>query len=237
MSERESNYEIFKRDALNRFLTYDQEQLIRRLHLKENATYIYINFLDREYRISRQVPMMEYRTIKSEVEVHSEDNAPDTADVTGITTAADDSWREADTNSVLTICDLLCHTEKPLVLSGDWRTLEGLNRVKAGTKQTTLGDGFYAKYEKFFDANIEQFDAACRKMGGVRMGKGDVAYRIPIYESIGLYISFYASDDEFPAKVTFFLDRDICEFMFYESLWYMIHLVLDILMGYMEGDQ
>ncbi len=212
---RKSNYETFKEDALKRLMTYDQTPLINRLGLKSDETYIYIPFCSREYRIHRQKPLMEYRNTYE-----------------GAVFALD--WTEADVNAVLTICDLLCHTENPVVLSGTMTTLEGLNRVKGGSS-TILGTGFFRESEEFFDQHTEEMKAACEKLGGVSAGKGDVAFRIPVFDSISLQISFYESDDEFPAKLTFFLDQDICSYLFYETLWYLVNLVLGMLKEIING--
>ncbi|MCQ2510832.1 MAG: DUF3786 domain-containing protein [Lachnospiraceae bacterium] len=214
-----SNYDIFKMDALKRFLTYEQAPLIRRLNLDADERYIYITFCGRYYRIGRTEPLMEYRNVWQ-------------AD--GSSCDAADAWKEADANAVLTICDLLCHTEEPVLVSGTFTTLEGLNRVKAGSG-TILGEGFYGKTERFFNDHVRELAAACEVLGGVPMGKGDVAYRIPLFGSLALQISFYEADDEFPAKLTFFLDKDICKYLFYETLWYMIGFVMDTLKEIIES--
>lgn len=210
--ERISNYDKFKMDALARFLTYDQEKLIQRLNLQADEEYIYVPFCGRDYRIGRQSPSMEYVS-----------SFPGKCCL----------WKEANSNAVLTICDLLCHTADPIFLSGTVTTLEGLNRVKGGST-TILGDGFYGNVEKFFDGKTSELAKVCEMLEGVPMGKGDVAYKIPLFENISLQISFYESDDEFPAKLTFFLDQDICKYLFYETLWYMIILVMEVLMELME---
>lgn len=202
---RESNYDKFKNDALVRFLTYEQEPLISRLKLKADETYIYVTFCSREYRIHRQEPLMEYRNLYGNRE----------------------NWTEANANAVLTILDLLCHTEKAVELSGNYTTLEGLNRVQAGTASRTLGDGFFSERIRFFNNHVEEVKKACETLGGVSMGKGDIAYRIPLFGAIALQFSFYEEDDEFPAQLTYFMDEKICDFLFYETLWYMVNLVME----------
>ena len=42
------------RESKERFLTYDQEEMIQRFDLKHDNDYIYIRFLDLEYRIDRK---------------------------------------------------------------------------------------------------------------------------------------------------------------------------------------
>ncbi len=221
----ESNYDKFKYDALVRFLTYEQEPLIRRLNLQADEQFIYITFCGREYRISRSEPVMEYRNLYAFGADCGSSDAGSTAD--GASAADQPCWQEANANAVLTILDLLCHTEDPIALSGTFTTLEGLNRVRGGNASTTLGDGFFTKREQFFDEHVEEIKKACEVLGAVPMGKGDIAYRIPLFGPVSLQISFYESDDEFPAQLTYFMDQKICDFLFYESLWYMINLVME----------
>ena len=55
-----SNYEITRNATEAKFPEYDQEQIISRFHLKNDGEYIYVNFVGREYRISRQTGKVEY---------------------------------------------------------------------------------------------------------------------------------------------------------------------------------
>ncbi len=206
---RESNYDVFKKDALRRFLTYDQDKLIRRLTLKSDEKYIYIPFFGREYRMNRQEPEAEYRDIYP-----------------GADPGAD--WKEANSNAVLTLCDLLCHTDEPISLSGTYLTLEGLNRVKGGNGGV-LGNGFYQKTAEYFDLHLGGLKRACEVLGGIPAGKGDAAYCLPLFGSFSMQLSYYQSDDEFPAQLTFFYDQNICNYLFYETLWYLNNLILDML--------
>lgn len=227
MKKKESNYDKFKRDALVRFLTYDQEPLIRRLHLDADDTWIYISFCGRQYRLHRSLPLMERKALGITSMEQRDQGTVSAEQGSGETLSLPEcEWQEADCNAVLTICDLLCHTTEPIQLSGSFTTLEGLNRVKGGTV-STLGDGFYRSTEACFDKHLQELKKACESLGGVPAGKGDAAYRIPLFGSIALQISFYESDDEFPAQLTFFLDQKICSYLFYETLWYLILLVMD----------
>jgi len=51
--DRPDNYRIQTRQAKARFLTYDQEALIRKLRLRHDREYLYIPMLTQLHRISR----------------------------------------------------------------------------------------------------------------------------------------------------------------------------------------
>lgn len=197
-----SNYDIFKANALKKFLEYDHDKIVNRLNLNSDENYIYIEFFNKLYRVGRHKPVMEHQN-------------------------KNNNWCESDCNAVLTICDLLCHTEDPIQLSGELNTLQGLNTVHSSSTSGSLGDSFFSEKENFFNEHLHEIAIACEAMGGIPAGKGDLAYSLPLYGDIRLQFSFYKADDEFPATLTFYFDTDICKYLFYETLWYLIILVLE----------
>ena len=220
--ESESNYEKTKRDARQRFTGYDQERIIKRLALESDASFIYLNFIGQHVRIRRDDGLMEKEadTGKAvETDEHGNRSKISTPD-------ENRNWMQTNFEEALTIYDLLCHTAKPVQLSGDFTTLEGLNRVVGGSSNTSLGNGFFLETELFFDGKDLAFSKACTTLGGTPAGKGDVSFRIPLWGPIDIQLSFYDSDDEFPAKLTILFDSKICDYLFYETLWYASCCVL-----------
>ena len=62
--ERPDNYAIQAKQVKARFLTYDQQALIRKLGLEADETYLYVTMLSEVYRICRADGGMERRTEK-----------------------------------------------------------------------------------------------------------------------------------------------------------------------------
>jgi hypothetical protein len=209
----ESNYEVFKQDALKRFLTYNQELIIQRLGLKADDAYIYIEYCKCIYRLGRKMPSLE----RNNLIIMNENNDY----------SAPDSWKETDYNEALTLCDLLCHTDEPIHLSENYVPLQSLNTVQGGSTQSTLGKGLLKSTEQFFDGKDKILRSACESLGGIATGKGDVAYEIPLFESIHARFSFYDSDEEFEAKATIMFPSDICNYLYFETLWYASVIMLD----------
>lgn len=201
---RHSNYEVMKRDALERFLTYDQSKILKRLQLESDDTFLYIDFCGYAYRVGRRHPLIERRT--------------------------EGGWQEAGFEEVLSLCDLMCHTDKPIVLDDDFVSLKSLNRVQGGNMKTTLASGMFRSAEKQFDGKDESLSAACETLGGIRVGKGDVAYEIPLTPEVHCRIAFYDSDDEFAASLTVLFPRRICDFLHYETLYYVTGFMLTTIM-------
>ena len=98
MIQKRDNYAIQAQDAKNRFLTYDQQELITRCRLRHDEDYFYITFLNSPYRICRKTGNMERQK--------------------------DGKW--ADGNSfgeVMTILDWLCDSNPKRCVTGRWINL------------------------------------------------------------------------------------------------------------------
>lgn len=198
--ERISNYEITKRRVQSDFLKYDQEKMIQKFSLESDDKYLYIKFIGHLYRIDRSTGYLEW----------SEDNFK--------------TCTEGDFNEALTIYDLLCDSKENCRASGDYINLQSLSSLQPSSKK--LGDGLFHGKEKVFDHKEELLCSVCDKLGGIKAGKGDVAYEIPLFDFLLCRIQFWNSDDEFEAQLQIFMDKNILDFIRYETVWYAVgHLM------------
>ena len=196
-----SNYEKMKQDGQRQFLKYEQEPFIQKFALKHDEKYIYINFLKHEYRVER---------------------------TSGKVTWSDDGFvneKEAGMHEVMTIFDVFCYSEDGCHPSGEFANMHSMSAIKGSS--AALGNSFFEKEEQFFDKNIDKLAKACEILGGVKSGKGDVAYQIPLFEFLSFAISFWESDEEFPASLQIFVDKNTLQFMHYETMWYAVSHMLD----------
>lgn len=198
--ERISNYEITKRRVQREFLKYNQEKMIEKFHLKSDEDFLYIKFIGRFYRLDRKSGYLEW--------------------------SKDDfcSCTEADFNEALTIYDLLCDSKENCCTAGEYVNLKSMSRIQASSKK--LGDGLFKGNGKPFDHKEVQLCRACEQLGGVRAGKGDVAYEIPIFDFLNCRIQFWNSDEEFEAQLQVFMDKNTLEFIRYETVWYAVSHLL-----------
>ena len=89
-----------------------------------------------------------------------------------------------------------------------------------------VGNGFYEKSERLFDQRESDLSKACEKLHGIKAGKGDVAYQIPMFEFLDCRVQFWSSDEEFPPSLQIFVDKNILQYMHYETMWFAVsHLV------------
>lgn len=198
--ERISNYEITKRRVQSEFLKYDQEKMIRKFALNFDENYLYIKFIGHFYRIHRNTGFLEW----------SEDDF--------------ETCTEGDFHEALTIYDLLCDSKEHCHAAGAYINLKSLSALQAGSKK--LGDGLFEGEGKLFDGKDEIFCGICEKLGGIKKGKGDVAYEIPLFDFLPCMIQFWNSDEEFEASLQVFMDKNVLDFIRYETVWYAVsHLM------------
>lgn len=194
------NYEIAREQAKKLFLTYDQERVIKKWRLPYDDHYLYVTFIDRYYRISRQTGTVQW----------SVDDF-----VTSI---------EADFNVTLTIFDLLCCSKEGCYASGQYDIVKNLK----GTGYTSdPGGDIYRSYKKEFDLNRDKLPLACEKLGGEFCRIGDVAYIIPIFADLRMLFQFWASDDEFDAEIKMKWDTNVLSYMHFETVYYAMGHVLE----------
>lgn len=188
-----SNYEQMKIQMQEHFLDYDQETMIRRFSLRADAAYLYLNFVGRPYRVSRASGRVEW----------SEDGFAD-ANV-------------ADYNEAMSIFDVLCCSKEGCRLSGEFVSVNNLPIV-AGARS---GNGMFAESAKFFDGKTAALAGACRKIGGREIAQGDVGFRLKVFDFLPLELRFWESDDEFGPSLSLLWDRNLLDFIHYETSYFI----------------
>ena len=88
------NYKIQMQNAQKFFLSYDQNHLIQKSHLKADADYLYITMFSSPYRLSRRTGKLE---------------------------RYQGDWQDANTfGEVMTLLDILCYSKEHRYLTGRW---------------------------------------------------------------------------------------------------------------------
>ena len=196
---RQSNYEIMRDQMQTEFLKYDQMHMIRKFHLEYDEQYLYMKFVQRRYRISRNSGKVEW----------SEDEF--------IHTTA------ADYNEAMSIFDVLCYSKDNCHLSGRYNRI---NNLKGAVRSANPGSNIYIHYEKFLDHKLDLMSRACEQLGGVKMGKGEVSYLLDIFDFLPMMIQFWESDEEFPASLQILWDENIIDYVHFETSFFIVDHVL-----------
>ena len=193
--EKISNYEITKRRVQGEFVKYDQKKMIEKFSLEHDENFLYIKMIGHLYRIHRECGLVEWLDKKEQ-------------------------WVEGDFDESLTLYDLFCDSKEHCHASGDYINLISLSALQSSSKK--LGDGLFDGKDKIFDHKDEILCKICEELGGTKAGKGDVAYEIPVFDFVKCRIQFWNSDEDFEAQLQIFMDKNILQFIRYETVWYVV---------------
>lgn len=202
---RTSNYEIMKNRMSAEFLKYDQEKMIQKFSLPYDENYIYIRFVERDYRVSRSCGNVQW----------SED---------GFRTV-----KEANYNEAMTIYDVLCYSKENCRLSGKFCPV---NMLK-GIVQTTGENGsMFQQTADLFAGKMDSLQRAVERLGEKADLKGDVTARINAFDFLPVILQYWDADEEFRAVLKFMVDENILDFMHFETVMFMLMHVLDRIKEY-----
>ncbi len=188
------NYEITKKKMENTFLTHNQEEMIKRFDLKSDESYLYFDFIGCECRVNRFTGLVQCKDIK-----------------TG-------EFREANHNEAMTVFDLLCYSKKEAGASGEFVNLKSLSGIH-GISQI-VDNNFFKKEAKEFDKMPENLKNSIIKLGGKLISEGDISGEFDVFYDLKVRMRFWHSDDEFSPEIQFFWDKNVLQYMHYETVWY-----------------
>lgn len=192
------------------FMEYDQDKIIRRYELLADEHWIYLDYLDASYRISRE---------NGKIEEQQKENC----------------WKECRSyDTVMTIYDLLCYAknETAPTLSGEWQTIG--NFAVGSSPGTGM---FTKKYAKQFRNSAEKLKAACKKLGGIMqkpMARADVTCLIPVTSFFPVLLQFWDGDEEFDPELVLLWDKNSNQFLHFETMFYLQGDLLDRIKNKLE---
>lgn len=191
--ERRDNYAIQMQNAKRHFLSYDQEALIKKLHLYADADYLYTTFLGMPYRIARRTGDLDRRE-------------------RGV-------WTDANSfDETLSLFDLICDSRENRHSAGVWKNTTdfGLQFHQALVEsRDPLAD--------FAQEDPEAYAAAMKKLGARTLKGADIALAIPVFEDLEMAVFFWAGDAEFCPSIRYLWDENALSYIRYESMYYVLN--------------
>lgn len=202
-----NNYQIQVIQAKQRFLTYDQQELIDRCDLRFDMDYLYLTMLSEPYRIERTTGDME--------RLHN-----------GV-------WVDGNSfNEVMTILDWLCDSRADRYITGRWINVVTHGHNFHGNLQDDVSD----PYARLFDQNPEGFAVACASLNGERIPGADVGYAIELIDGLRVFVQLWHGDDEFPPSLRCLWDENTTRYLRYETTWFAMGLLLERIQERMHGN-
>lgn len=195
--KRTDNYLIQARQAKAWFLTYDQQKLTEKLHLKADDQFLYTALLRRPYRICRATGDLE--RLEGGV------------------------WVDANSyEEVMTLLDLVCDSREDRFLSGRWKNMSAFGLM---FHQNLLENARDPWAEKFQD-DLDGFRRACLALGGTPLPNGDAAYAMDFFDGLPVALQLWLGDEDFPANLRVLWDENANMYIKYETMYFAKALLL-----------
>ena len=192
------NYLLQAAQAKARFLTYDQDAIIRKLSLREDRDYLYIPMLSRLYRVSRASGDVEKQ-------------------VQGL-------WTDGNSHAeVMTLLDLLCDSKQVRFLSGRLKSMSDFGLMF----HQNLLENAKDPWAQLFQDKLEQFHKACRALNGQTLAMGDAAYAIELFDGLSIVVQLWLGDEEFPPNLRFLWDENALDYIRYETMYFAKGMLLE----------
>lgn len=194
--KRQNNYLIQAEQAKRRFLTYDQQNLIRKFRLEADGEFLYTHLLGRKYRLSRTTGDLEYHQ-------------------NGI-------WHSGNSyEEVMTLLDLLCDSSDDRWISGRWKNMQAFGLQ---FHQNLLEESRDPLAEHF-DREPEQLVRACERLGGEKISGGDYGFALELFDGLKIGILFWHGDEEFRPRLRFLWDENAKMYIRYETMYFAVSLL------------
>ena len=187
------NYALALEQARLYFLKQNQLKLLSRPGVRVDGSSFCLTFLGADARVDRGTGVVSCRLL-------------------------DGSWEPAGFAQALSIYDWLCDQKEAAKAAGEYCPVHSLPGVYVRGSGLAMTGG---KLTPLFDREPQKLRSACEAMGGEAVELGDVGYKLPVFPGLYVLLKFYHSDDDFPAVLTLLWDRNILDFIRYETVYYV----------------
>lgn len=194
-----NNYEQMAESARALFLNHDKNSIAGKYGTAFDDEFLYIDFLHRSFRIAR--------------------------DTGHVFMSANKQWIPAGPSETMIFYDIFCYGEPDAAAAGDFLNHGSLVGKISATANP--GKDMYLTHTKRFDGHTGLLKKACEYLRGVPLPKGDVDFEIPLFSFMDCRFQFWESDEDFPARIVVYVDKNILHFMHFETTWYVSECLLE----------
>lgn len=200
------NYAMALEAARKHFLTFDQESLPSLPQVRTTGTAFIFPFLGAVTHVCRQTGHVRFFSPEGK------------------------SW-DADYSEALTVYDWLCDRKPEAKPAEEYCPVHSLPGVLVRGKGLSMQS---RSLNALFDESPQALTAACEALGGKAISLGDVGYRLPLLPGLSLLLKFYHGDEDFPPSMTLLWDKNILNFLKYETLYYAAGCLMGRLREYAQ---
>ncbi len=207
MQQKTDNYQILAAKTREKFLTYDQQSIISSIPMTHDDRFFYLPVLDRTCRICRKTGMLAW-------------SCPDGSFLVS-----------AEPCDYLTVFDYLCDADPCRSLSDTFVAMANFGHM---FHSDLLEDHRPSKLEQAIDRHPELLRQACRALHGTPVTQGDIGYKIPFFPDMPVVLRFWHSDEDFPAQLRYFWDKNALFYLKYETMFYALGILQNRLLSFIN---
>ena len=193
---RKDNYLIQAQQAKQRFLTYDQQALIRKFQLPADDAYLYVSLLRQTYRLCRESGNLQKLDCGS--------------------------WLDGNTyEEVMTLLDLLCDSRDDRSISGIWKNMQSCGLQFHQNLLEEERDPFAVQ----IDADPDLLHRAAAALNASAIRGGDIGYAFELFEGLKIGLLFWHGDEEFSPRIRYLWDQNAKQYIRYETMYFAVSLL------------
>lgn len=217
-----SNYDITKRACAQTFCASDHTRVVEQFGLSHDADYWYLTFFQQPFRVSKHTGVVERHTNIKSAKADADKSTHNVACTT---------WEEAEFNESMCVYDLLTNAQPNCCASNCMVNMQSLHTQIAAAAPSS--GGFYRKQEAHL-AHVETqhpgtLQRAMTTLGGAPLNKADVSSQFIVFDTLAMQIHLWLADEDFPASLQLFWDKNVLQYLHYETVWYANGFILDLL--------
>lgn len=201
-----SNYDQALEQAQRLFLTYDQQPIAEKLRLQQDDDFLFLPFFGRLYRVCRSTGLVQW--LDEAGQAHN-----------------------AGFNDGMAVYDVLCWSKPDCRAAGQFAPI---NSVARSFHSSGLGESLFDKRAEVFARDPDRLEQICIGLGGVKEGRGDVAYRLELFPFLSIRLQLWLADEDFPASIQLLWDTNTLDFLHYETTYYIAGHIFSLLREQME---
>lgn len=200
----QDNYKLQVAQATKTFLGYDQEMLIAKHGLEYDENWLYTSLFSQKIRIDRK---------------------------TGAMQIFDGEWMDYYRFGLnMTLMDLLCDSAPDRKASGKMMSMAAFGlQFHSGLPEQSR-----SATAEWMQANPDLVERRCCELGGQRVAKGDICYDLPVFQDLKIRMQLWFADEEFPAQLSWFWDENALQYLHYETMYYAVGYLLELITGKQE---
>jgi len=140
--------------------------------------------------------------------------------------------QEANFEESLTIYDVLCFAREDAALCGEFCSVMQLDGI---AKSSNPGGFMFSSFCRRLEGRTQDLRRACEALGGRPYPIGEVAYQLPLFDFLPIVVQFWDADEDFPGQLMIKWDRNILQYMHFETTFYATGCLLRRIIELMDA--